>query len=302
MGFLSALLIITLVFPTNAESYFLTGENSAPDIVDVVRPAVVQVGIKITDISKVPDIPASLAPCFRHVHICIIGSGFLVNDEGDIVTASHVANGTRGVQQFIGLLEANGIQAIPIIGVSFPNIKIRQYEARAGVKFFPAVLIATDAAHDIALYHATVNPFTNMGPMAIVPDVPGLPQAKAEFVTLDPRRPRDTEEIFACGFPFGDSGLVATLGVIASADKSRILISDLSEKWPWPVEVYWADLKINPGNSGGPIFGMKDHAVLGIAVQTLGSLGVVVPAKYIIQFLDARGIKFRAVPGSEWQH
>ena len=274
-------------------------ENSATDAVDLVRPAVVQVGVEITDSSMTPATTASLPSCFRHLPICVVGSGFFVNDSRDIVTAFHVVNGAQepgtgfipGVRQVIQSLEAKGIHGIAVIGVNLPNVESPRLRLTSAMRFFPATLVAMDALHDIALFRATINPFTNMGMLSMVPTVQGIPQAKAKFVKLDSRRPRDTEEIFACGFPFGEAGLVTTLGAIASAGKTKKLLSDASEAFPWPVDVYWVDLRLNPGNSGGPVFRMKD-SVLGIVVEELGSLGIVVPAKYVVEFLQAHGIKF----------
>jgi hypothetical protein len=58
-----------------------------------------------------------------------------------------------------------------------------------------------------------------------------------------------------------------------------------------PTDVYWVDLRINPGNSGGPIFRLTDRAVLGMVVELKGgSLGVVVPAKYVVEFLKKNNI------------
>jgi len=37
---------------------------------------------------------------------------------------------------------------------------------------------------------------------------------------------------------------------------------------------------------------MSDQALIGVAVQSLGSLGVVVPAKFVIAFLKAQGVSW----------
>jgi S1-C subfamily serine protease len=299
-AFVLVLLSITFGSPVHAQLPFSATENTAADVVDMVRPAVVQVGVEITDSSMIPAIPYSLAPCFRDLPVCVVGTGFFVNDSGDIVTACHVANGFHelgdgskpGVQQIIQLLEATAIHAIAVVGVNLPDVETPRLRITSAMRFFPATLVAMDAAHDIAVFRATVNPFTNMDTLLIVPNIAGIPHARAKFVKLDSRRPRDTEEIFACGFPFGEPGLVTTLGAIASAGKTEKLVTDASEAFPWPVDVYWADLRINPGNSGGPVFRMKDHTVVGVAVEAWGSLGIIVPAKYVVEFLNAQAIKF----------
>jgi len=274
-----------------------TTTKSTADLVDLVRPAVVQVAVKITDVPLRNAIPSPLDQCFRG-SICVVGTGFLVNSNGDVVTASHVANGIQGnaqalgVQQIIQVLEAHGIHAEARIAVSIPNVETSHLTISSGSQLFPATWVAADAEHDIAVFHATVNPFTKMPKTFGGSGAAGLPQAKARFVHLALKRPRDGEEIFACGFPFGEPGLVTTSGAIASAWKSDTLNTAKATVLPLPVEIYQVDLRLNPGNSGGPVFRMQDQAVLGMVVESKGSLGIVVPAKYIAEFLKAHGIQW----------
>lgn len=272
--------------------------KSTADLVDLVRPSVVQVAVELTPLDPRSAIPSPLDQCFRGGAICVVGTGFLVNSTGDVVTASHVANGIQGnaqalgVQQIIQMLEANGIHAEPRIAVSIPNVETSHLTVASASQLFPATLVAADAEHDIAVFHATVNPFTDMPKTFGGSGTAGLSQAKARFVHLALKRPRDGEEIFACGFPFGESGLVTTSGAIASAWKSETLSTAKATVRPLPVDIYQVDLRLNPGNSGGPVFRMQDQAVLGMAVELKGNLGIVVPAKYIAEFLKAHGIQW----------
>jgi S1-C subfamily serine protease len=229
-----------------------------------------------------------------------VGTGFFVNAAGDVVTASHVAIGIQGsapepgIQQIIQILEANGIHAAPYIAVSIPNVETSHLTIASGSELFPATLAAADAEHDIAVFHATVNPFTKMQKTFGGSGAAGLPQATATFVHLALSRPHDGEEIFACGFPFSEPGLVTTSGTIASAWKTETLLTATGAGLLRPVDTYWADLRANPGNSGGPVFRTRDQAVVGMVVQGKGSLGVVVPAKYVSEFLKAHGIQWSA--------
>ena len=281
---LSAFITVCLLI---SESTTTAAQKSTADLVDLVRPAVVQVAVKITDIPRTKPIPSPLDQYFRGGVIFVVGTGFFINDAGDVVTASHVATGVQGmplqpgIQQIIQTLEANGIHAEPRIGVSIPNVETSQLRVSGGTDLFPATLVAVDTQHDIAVFHATVNPFTNMPRTFSGPGANGLPQTKAKFVHLALNRPRDGEEIFACGFPFGEPGLVITSGIIASAWKTNTLTAVAGTGISLPIDTYWADLRVNPGNSGGPVFRPSDQAVLGMVVQLRGSLGVVVPAKYV---------------------
>lgn len=294
----SLLFAFTCVWLLIAESLTAAAQKSTADLVDLVRPAVVQVAVKINPLDRRNAVPSPLDRCFRGRAICVVGTGFFVNAAGDVVTASHVAKGVQGrapepgIQQIIQVLEANGIHADTYIAVSWPNVETSQLTVASASQLFPATLMAADAEHDIAVFHATVNPFTNMPRTFGGPGAAGLPQATAKFVHLALKRPRDGEEIFACGFPFSEAGLVTTSGAIASAWKTDTLNTAEAAEHPLPIEIYQVDLRLNPGNSGGPVFRMHDQAVLGMAVESKGSLGIVVPAKYIAEFLKAHRIQW----------
>ena len=111
----------------------------------------------------------------------------------------------------------------------------------------------------------------------------GLPEAKATFVQLSVKRPRDGEEIFACGFPFGEPGLVTTSGAIASAWKTDLLIAAKAAGVVETVETYWADLRINPGNSGGPLLNKRGQAigVVSFKLRSSENLNFAVPINYV---------------------
>ena len=300
MRFHLASLFYALIFSCLLGYTFTTidNQNSTADLVDLVRPAVVQVAVKISGIPTMNAIPPSLANCFRTLSVCTVGTGFFVNSDGDVVTASHVANGGQGnpselgIQQIIQILAARGIQATSIIAVSIPNVETSHIVVSGGIKLFSVELTAVDPQHDIAIFHTKINPFTNMPKTFAGLGTVGFPQTKATFVQLSLRRPRDGEEVFACGFPFGEPGLVITSGAIASAWKSETLITAAGTQNPMSIGAYWADLSINPGNSGGPVFRPRDQAVIGMAVESKGNLGVLVPSKYISDFLQIHGIKW----------
>jgi S1-C subfamily serine protease len=290
--FVAALILLTCLPGLTQTS----SEKSTADLVDLVRPAVVQIIIRVTDMPT-PDIsflPQGARDCFQQNNsLCVDGTGFFVNANGDVVTASHVAN---EIQQMAQMLDAHGLHSKVFIGVNLPNVETKGMTFSSGTTLFEATLSFVDLEHDIAAYHSTVNPFTNMPRTFGGPGAAGLPQAKATFLSLAVARPRDAEDIFACGFPFGIPGLVTTSGTIASAWKTQTLPTSTRGI---PSEVYWADLRVNPGNSGGPVFRIHDQAVLGIAIGTLnGSIGVVVPSKFISEFLKTHDIQWTSADKS----
>jgi S1-C subfamily serine protease len=282
------MLAITAFQPT--PNLTLSKQNAANEI-DIVRPAIVQVSIRITDINRpqVLPVPKPIDDCFRENYgTCVLGTGFFVNADGDVVTACHVAN---DVQQIIQTLGANGVHAIAIIGVNLPNFESKHLTVSSSTQIFPSTVTAVDPKRDLATFHPANNPFTNMRKFVGGPGAVGYPEAKADFLRLGISRPRDGDEILACGFPFGESGLVTTAGAIASAWKTEVLLTAKAAGLSDSTETYWVDLRINPGNSGGPVVRIHDHAVLGIVVESRGSLGMVVPAKYIVDFLKTNAIK-----------
>ncbi len=265
-----------------------TPQKNTADLIALVRPAVVQVFVRITDVPRPEPLPVSkpVQDCFAATRsMCVVGTGFFIDGAGDVVTASHVAN---EVQQIIQVLGANGIHADAGIGVSMPNVETKTLTFASNVQDFAATLIAMDAEHDMAAFDPPINPFTNMPWTFGGPGAENLPQTKATSVHLSVDRPRDGEEVFACGFPFGESGLVTTSGAIASAWKTELLLTAAAAGKTSPIDVYWADLRINPGNSGGPVFRTSDQGVVGMAVELKGSIGVVVPAKYVAISRDVK--------------
>jgi S1-C subfamily serine protease len=270
-----------------------TAQKNTTHLIDLVRPAVVQVLVHITDGAPTISLPVSVQSCFDASKInCVVGTGFFVNDTGDVVTACHVAD---GVQQIVQLLGTTGIHARATIGINMPNVETKNLTLSSGTVGFPATLIATDPEHDIAVFRPATNPFTNMPKTFAGPGASGFPQTKAAFVHLAVGRPRDGEEVFACGFPFGEPGLVTTSGAIASAWKTELLTTAKAAGMTIPVEIYWVDLRVNPGNSGGPVFLMGERSVVAMVVELKGSLGFAVPAKYIVEFLKTHDIRFTSM-------
>jgi len=192
------------------------------------------------------------------------------------VTACHVANDVQSVIKILGDL---GIQAISVAGFSLPNKETNGIKSISDTYGVNATLVATDPLHDLALFHIEPNPST---------------KPKTPFVRLSNTAPNDGDAIFSCGFPFGEPGIVTTSGAIASASKLAVLITAASAGAIGKIFVYWVDLAVNPGNSGGPIFSNADQSVLGIVVENEGSLGIVVPSTYIIDFLESHNIRWNS--------
>jgi len=312
LSFVSAAAVLGNAYATQAK----TGTKLA-DVIEIVRPSVVQVYVTLSSTPTSPNaqVPAKYEPCFHRSFSCIIGTGFFVNSNGDVVTALHVVDGYRGrdgtefpgAKQIIEELRAAGIAAHTSIGISLPNTdetqvpqsnRIRVYISGV-TEGFPVEVIATDPAHDLALIRPNSNPFTNLPKSKSITVLgPGskddLPHASAKFVKFSLTRPRDSEDIFACGYPFSERNQVTTSGTLASGWNETVLLRAEAAGFSSPAEVYEVDLRINPGNSGGPVFRLSDQSVIGVAVQSHGSLGYVIPAKFVTGFLTSQGVPWTA--------
>jgi S1-C subfamily serine protease len=286
-------LIAANLLPISAHS-----QQSHPRVVDLVehvRPAVVQINVRFTEPESLTDAQkASLTEgernCFGF-HYCIAGTGFFVNAEGDIVTAAHVA---MALQDIVARLRSAGAKADFYVGVSRPNVENARVVISSSTEEFPIALVATDITHDLALFHPPVNPFRDRhGYVAGLSA--DLIHPKLSFVKLGTQRPRDAEDVFACGFPFATPGMVTNPGTIGSAWKDENLLTAKANGVAEPIEVFQADLSINPGNSGGPVFRVSDQAVIGVVVELHGTLDTVVPAKFVAKFLTDYKVLFSSV-------
>jgi len=88
-------------------------------------------------------------------------------------------------------------------------------------------------------------------------------------------------EVFAVGYPLGDSDFTVTNGVIGKPD------TDIETTWASADRVIEHDSQIRPGNSGGPLLS-ADGQVVGVnyaGIEEL-SLNVAIRVDEVLQFLD----------------
>ena len=149
-----------------------------------------------------------------------LGSGVVVNADGDILTSLHVVTNTNAIT----LTFADGTQS-------------------------PALVVATQPDHDIAVLRATAPP------AEVVPAVLGNPHAM-----------NVGDEAFAVGHPFGLYGSMST-GVISGFDRT-FRPPNSGERLRGMIQI---DAAVNPGNSGGPLlnrYGQVVGIVTGLANPT----------------------------------
>ncbi len=290
-----ALLALLLLVPSMAAPR--SSKPGLADLVDRVRPSIVQIIIAV----EAPNSMAraqTLVPCIVKVSAllarCIAGTGFFINDRGDILTAAHV---TEGVEETIQLLSAASIEAHPYAAIELPNgetggAKIAWNNLMEGLDFR-----FEDPQHDLAVLSLTSpDIFKSLGEQVITR---GAPKLTPTVVTFDLTRPRSGDEVYAAGYPLNAEDLTTSAGNVGTPWGKEALVTARKNGLTQEIEVYRLDLRANPGNSGGPVFAAANQSVIGIVVETQQNVGgwiaISVPSRYIEEILREKGIPFHSV-------
>jgi S1-C subfamily serine protease len=178
------------------------------------------------------------------------GSGFVISDEGEILTNAHViASGGQG----------NGGGALKPARQVFVEFSDRNR--------VDAEIIGFDADADVALIK--VEP----GDLVDADDLNELKISERDEYAVG-------EPVAAIGSPFGEEQSLS-IGVVSATDRSIQSLSDFSVD-----NAIQTDASINPGNSGGPLLD-ADGEVIGINQQietssgTNSGVGFAIPASAI---------------------
>ncbi len=253
------------------------GPASFADIVDRVKPAVVSVKVKLSDVDQsdddggsqgLPDFPPNspFYHFFRHFGLpgrgegegmphhhstMAQGSGFFISNDGYIVTNNHVVDHATDVT----ITTSDG-------------------------KTMPAKVIGVDNKTDLALLKAEGNDFP--------------------FVTFSSQAPRVGDWVLAVGNPFGLGGTV-TAGIVSARGR------DIGSG-PYD-DFLQIDAPVNHGNSGGPTFN-EEGQVVGVNTAIFspsgGSVGIGFAissdvVKNVVEQLKQNGVVTRGWIGVEIQ-
>ena len=278
---------------------------SLPEAIEFVRPSVVQIAASVdlaTAGGQFPGRPAA------------IGTGFMVNEDGYVVTARHVIEFFRSIQ-------APGKHLW--VGVGTPNLddfKIGKGSISLTGNFglTEAAVAAEDELHDVVILKMKQNPF--FGQMGTFVSGPGQ---KIDYLhkaaILSPDRPRDGELVAASGYPLNKMALVTTSGSVASGwdyEMKQVHPPNAPPGFmiPESSDSYLVDMHVNHGNSGGPVYTIKDGGVIGICVSFNeapvehgnnapspqadplyfnSGLGNVVPIRYAVELLKKNNLKWK---------
>lgn len=234
---------------------------SLQDAIKLVSPSVVAIQCVFDRLPEQTQ-DALRAPFYRWV----CGSGFIVNDEGYVLTALHVVEGFEGtttvqIQQgeksSLYPLGAGRLVAGIALHIDSPSLQIR--ESTVDIQM---TVVDRDEKHDVALLKMVRNPFRNMSdpPMVLTrtervnSPVPGV-------VIFDVARPEEGERIAISGFPLLGLAMKTNSGTVASSWET-----DKNQSGPQRglVDSYVTDVQVNPGDSGGPVYSVTTGAVIGL--------------------------------------
>lgn len=278
---------LALVFPS-AVSHAEKPDGLVKQIKDY-SPSIVQIVIRLDNASD-----ANLATWPAQVPrpgdgTIIAGTGFLVNDQGDIVTAAHVA---EAVVEWGRLLSAAKIPSVTDIGVVQQPIVTDAFQS-VGWNFIPIKKFLVSYDKDLAV----TRPLENLAQETIGtyfgPSNHLMSQAmQPSPLPLDTKGVDSGEEVFAVGYPNFSPVPVTVRGLVATPLSTAY--DDFTFKHGLKnLQTIALDIRIDHGNSGGPIVRESDGMVIGIVHSiglTQGYLTQIIPARQIRQYLDSQKI------------
>ncbi|MGB7339132.1 MAG: trypsin-like peptidase domain-containing protein [Phototrophicaceae bacterium] len=178
------------------------------------------------------------------------GSGFIISEQGYIVTNAHVLQVSEDIRRII---EAEEVE------ISDARVEVRMFDGT----ITPAEIIGIDSDSDLAVIQVDV-PISSLTPIAFA----------------DSNALRVGETVLAIGNPFSNDWTM-TSGIISALNRSIPGLEGYSIGG-----VIQTDTAINPGNSGGPLVNL-DGEVIGVNSQintesgTNSGIGFAVPSNLV---------------------
>lgn len=283
-----------------------TEERSAMHVaeaVEHVRPSITQISLLATDLSDI------VRQVGRPLLSIPLGTAFLVNTKGYVITARHVIeHGRRCIDE----IQASEKQIH--VGLAQPNTE----NMRGNFTLVDFDVIDEDERHDLALLKLKRNPFRGEVHSGIVIQGKSVPLIFGT-ATLDPSRPNDAVAVAISGYPLGEPVLVTNVGWMATSWSFEIAEIPVlgAPEWfrkPDVSDTFLADVQVNRGNSGGPVYMVESGAVIGVCVSSKpapvrdqqgndvtiddrrlfydSGLTVVVPVRYVIELLRKLGLNW----------
>jgi S1-C subfamily serine protease len=203
-----------------------------------------------------------------------LGSGFIVNRDGYVVSAAHVI---AAGQRLLSSLEGAERAAIRIY-LAMQNIQREagavHLDMRGSFVGYGFSISGVDELNDVILLKLDKNPFIDTDQRHRIGDFDVSP--KPVPAMLYTSRPRDGAAIAMSGYPLGQPVLITTSGRLASgwAFDTATIGRDGAPAWldfPRSRHFYFADMTTNPGNSGAPVYLATTGSVIGICTAVLNA-------------------------------
>lgn len=255
---------------TLAQDYepVLEDERNTIEVVERLGAAVVAVNVEVAGriMNPLESIPQDQIPPFFRDFLPQLeqripprqgsGSGFLVSDDGSIVTNYHVV---------ASALEDRSVQLLD--GASI-TVTFQSGET------VPVEVTGVSSLYDLALLSLL--------------DAESMP-ANTPVIVLSESEPRVGQKVIAIGNPFGFESTVTT-GIVSAIGRNLQGVGEVA------VPLIQTDAAINPGNSGGPLLNARGELIgvntaiianRGLTGQA-GSLGIgfAIPARTVAETLE----------------
>lgn len=221
--------------------------------------------------------PDDESPASRGYHYTFFGNAFFINDQGYLLTVAHVLETFRDGGQ-------------PYILVARPNSPARMLQV---------TVVATDAAHDVAILRANQNPFTAKYSVTAL-QLTSEPPARGQSVLAVSLHPAKIQDAHSFELPRQD----LSEGQILSFESTKLDKSSPNS------EVFLLSHPVVRGQSGSPVIDTNSRAVVGLvegrwlrsgsaslAVQSTPAAnpnnavpGAAIPIRYAIALLDQHNI------------
>lgn len=237
----------------------------------------------------------------------VIGTGFVVNNQGYFITAGHVASTTEvgtgtnkvKVRLTVGLRQ----KKVGISGVSFKVVEIDHDHDLA--------LCRVDGLHGVTFAESGVQEIAH-------PEQPGgltAEEISEPFASLaiDQAAPQAGRFILVSGFPLGSWTPAIQFGLV-SAIETRYPDAPIARLPKDTFELLQVSVNANHGNSGGPVIDLRSGRVVGVILSivpaplTIGGqqiwndasfdmsgIMLAAPAKWVNALLSRNGVKSEGI-------
>jgi S1-C subfamily serine protease len=223
--------------------------------------------------------PDDQSPAAHGYHYTFFGNAFFINDEGYLLTVSHVLETFRDGGQ-------------PYILVNRPN---------SPPKLLQVTVIAKDPAHDVAILRTTTNPFTGKYSVTFLP-LAADPAVKGQAVLALSLHPQRLQNAYSFESTREDS----SPGTVLSFESTQL------EKSAPAADVFLLSHPVVKGQSGSPVLATDSRAVVGLveglwlrgtsvslaksSALPTGTPGAAIPIQYALALLKEHNIAWRSTP------